>query len=40
MAGFLFAKMIADILGGKFEAASSEKGAEFTLTLVEAGGPK
>ncbi len=38
MAGLLFAKMIAEILGGRFETKSGPSGAELTLTLLKAGG--
>jgi hypothetical protein len=43
MAGFLFARIAADLLGGEFNAkelaAGTGKGGEFTLTLVKAGKP-
>ncbi len=43
MAGFLFARIAADLLGGAFDAkelsAGTGQGSEFTLTLVKAGRP-
>ena len=43
MAGFLFARIAAQLLGGEFKTRELEeapgRGGEFTLTLVKAGKP-